>query len=145
MSIVPAKSALLERLMADVDLHGGSPRIPPEKLAAWLDELDGRRTPIGPEVPTHLVALALTLQDKWPGQCDVLLDQLMLLALAVLCDEAAVKEHFAAAGVDVERTHAAVTGSSDTKIPVGARGGTGRSTIDVMLEHRRQKRGPGQD
>ena len=123
--------------MADVEFNGGAPRLPPEKLVAWLEELRAPPAGVAVEAPTQLVALALTLQEKWPGQCDVLLDQLMALAFAVLADEASVKQAFAEAGVDVDRV-AAVTGFSASKIPVGARGGEGSSAIDVILSNKRR-------
>lgn len=129
---------LPQRLMADVEIDGGQPRLPPEKLVAWLEELGAAQAGVAAEVPTQLVALALTLQEKWPGQCDVLLDQLMALAVSALADEASVKQAFADAGVDVAQV-AAVTGFSDSRIPVGARVGAGGSSVlEVALRNKRK-------
>lgn len=123
--------------MADVDFNGGAPVLPAEKLVAWLEELSAAPAGVAAEAPTQLIALALTLQEKWPGHCDALIDQLMALAVAVLADAASVKEAFAAAGVDVNRV-AAVTGFSQSKIPVAARGAEGTSVMDAILRNKRK-------
>lgn len=131
---------LPQRLMADVVLDRGTLQLPPEKLVAWLEELGAAEAGVAAEAPTQLVALALTLQEKWPGQCDVLLDQLMALAVSVVADGASVKQAFAEAGVDIA-TIAAVTGFSDSRIPVGARAGArGSSVLEVALGNKRDSR-----
>jgi hypothetical protein len=115
-----AANAFATRLLADFVYADGSPRLSDAGFAQWLDRLLALPRDEQDEAGVHLLALAITLHERFGAAAAAAIEQLAILAQALALEAAFVVERLAAGGVDVARL-ATVVGSTSSAIPVSAR------------------------